>query len=138
MTLSTVKLLDSGDLDSLREGTWLIVTNRYNFGEAIRCDKESVNYGVLIVNSMETAKIAALLGLTNPAGHVLVEDGQVGGHSIDGEVPIGKIIDYFVYYWAVGLSSILKASTSATEAVELFAVSISRVFYEIFRYSVLQ
>jgi len=135
----SAQLVGDVNLETLKTGTWIVVTDKYNFEDSTVFELKAANYGVLVVNSMSSAKVAAVLGLDNPKGYVSVVDGVINNGQdikIDAEVPIEKIIDYFVYYWAVGLKGAFKAPGSFIELAEMFGGSVFNLLVEVGQYFV--
>lgn len=134
---SAVRLIGEHDIDSLKTGKWTIVTDKYNFEDDSIFTNEHQNYGILVVNSMASAKIAALLGFVDPNSSVSIVDGVVNNSSqrnIDRDIPFEKVIDYFVYYWAFGLRKSFKAPMSVPQLLEMFGMSLLNVFLEVGQY----
>lgn len=136
----SILVINESNFSNLKSGSWMVVTERFKLDSLDIRSEGPTNYGVLVVNSMGKARIAALLGLENPADFAIINNGIVASRkasqSIDLNVPFQKIIDYFVYYWAIHLKSIFRSASSLGEMVELLAFSSLMLLFEIFRYAV--
>lgn len=136
---SSVVVINESNISKLKSGSWVVVTEQFKAEDLKICDDEEVSYGVLVVDSMEKAKIVAVLELKNPINLVEISNKFTTEKSanwiLDTNVPLEKIIDYFVYYWALKINHILKSSANFYDVVEEFAFSILQLLFEISQYT---
>lgn len=136
---SSIKIIDEKNFNELRNGEWIIITDKFQFEDKTIYSDPFVNYGLLIVDSMNKAKIAALLGLQNPKNHIKIKNGVIisssSNKSMATTASFDKILDYFVYYWAIDLKKIFLSATGTGEVIENFSISILWLLAEILKYN---
>lgn len=125
---SLVMLIDEKNYTSLRSGSWVVMTSDFDVANSTLPIRSTNKYGVLFVDSMKKAQIAASLELNNPSNYVVINT------PVDFNAPVYKAVDYFIYYWAVKLKKTLERSASIEQIVECTCFSLLKMASEICRY----
>ncbi|ELA42808.1 uncharacterized protein VICG_00123 [Vittaforma corneae ATCC 50505] len=78
----SILVINEANFTNLKTGSWMVVTEKFKIDNLNMYTETPSNYGVLVVNSMNKARIAALLGLENPADFAIINNGVVVNRTV--------------------------------------------------------
>lgn len=103
-----ILVLGPGNESELDAGNWIILTPRSRLSTL---DLSSRDYSIalLVVDSLENAKIAARLGMKNAEGAVLINELLLDRKHLKRTVALQEALDYAIYYRVLALRSSIES-----------------------------
>ncbi|KAM0681672.1 hypothetical protein GINT2_000186 [Glugoides intestinalis] len=130
----SIVLLDEKNIIKLNDGKWVIITDNLDISKHNHQISSGTKYGVLVVNNMKKAKIAASLGLKDATDCICLENGAIDGERFVFSASFEKILDYFVYYCAIKMKHGFSKVTGIHHLIEFFGLSFMKMSYEVLNY----
>lgn len=134
VTHSKIMTLTPENVCSIKEGTWLVFTEKYNPEFSAIKRYPDIKYAVIVVDSIGKAEIAASVGINDPTKHSIIRDGVCVDTSTRVDPSFTKTLDCFVYYWALRLRKMIESSVGIDHLVESLIFSVIKLSFEIIRY----
>lgn len=130
----SIVLIDEKSIAKLCDGKWVIITENLDISKHNHYISSGTKYGVLVVNNMKKAEIAASLGLKDATDCIRLENGAINGKKLVFNTSFGNILDYFVYYYALKMKRGFAHITGLHNLIEFFGLSFMKMLFEVLYY----